>query len=349
MIRLALRQIRTEALLAFAALAVVAVALAITGPHLVYLYNTTVAPCKAPVDCSSVLRHFVGNYSILQTGLGTILLVVPALLGIFWGAPLIAREFEAGTYRLAWTQSVTRTRWLAVKLSLVGLASMAVGGLLSLMVTWWFIPIDTANMNRFTPGVFDERGIVAIGYAAFAFALGVTTGLLIRRSVPAMAATLVAFVAARLAMLYLVRPYLAPPADAGMALSSAAGLGFVPGSSGETFMADAPNIPNALLVSSRIVDNAGHVPTAQALHQFLVNSCPYIVAPGTAPSNATRGPANQTIFNDCIAQLSTQFHLAVAYQPADRYWAFQWYETAIFLGLAVILVGFCFWWVRHRV
>ena len=41
---------------------------------------------------------------------------MPALIGAFWGAPLITREFEAGTFRLAWNQSVTRARWLAIKL-----------------------------------------------------------------------------------------------------------------------------------------------------------------------------------------------------------------------------------------
>jgi len=66
-----------------------------------------------------------------------IILVVPALLGIFWGAPLVANELETGTYRLAWTQSVTRKRWLAAKLGLVGLWSMAVAGLLSFIVTLW--------------------------------------------------------------------------------------------------------------------------------------------------------------------------------------------------------------------
>ena len=86
------------------------------------------------------------------------MLVVPALIGMFWGAPLIARELETGTYRLAWTQGVTRKRWLAVKLGLVGLASMAVAGLLSLMVTWWSSPLDRVNADPFT--LFDQRGIV---------------------------------------------------------------------------------------------------------------------------------------------------------------------------------------------
>ena len=132
---------------------------------------------------------------------------MPALIGVFWGAPLVARELETGTYRLAWNQSVTRTRWLAVKLGLIGLAAMAAAGLLSLMVTWWSSPIDQAlaargpqraqRRNRFAPLLFGARGIVPIGYAAFAFALGVTVGVLIRRTLPAMATTLAVFVAVR--------------------------------------------------------------------------------------------------------------------------------------------------------
>ena len=65
-----------------------------------------------------------------------LVVLVPGIIGIFWGAPLVARELEAGTYRLAWTQSITRTRWLATKLGVVGLLSMVAAGLLSLMATW---------------------------------------------------------------------------------------------------------------------------------------------------------------------------------------------------------------------
>jgi hypothetical protein len=348
MIRLAWRQFRTQAAVAIGGLVAVAVVVAITGRQLVDLYNTTVASCLAPADCGLVNKNFVAHDSFLQTGLGALLLLVPALIGVFWGAPLIARELETGTYRLVWTQGVTRTRWLAVKVGLVGLASMAVGGLLSLMVTWWFNPIDAVNLNRFVPGVFDARGIVAIGYAAFAFALGVTAGLLLRRTVPAMATTLVAFVVVRLAILAWIRPNLIAPVNASMALSSSSGLGFGPGPAGITVMADPPSIPNGWALSSQIVDSAGQAPTDQSLHDFLSNACPSIAAPAAAPSNVSHGPANPAVFQDCIAQLSAKFHLAVLNQPADRYWTFQWYETAIFLGLALVLAGFCFWGIRRR-
>ncbi len=153
------------------------------------------------------------------------MLAIQVLTGIFWGAPLLARELENGTYRLVWTQSITRTHWLATKITLVGLASIAVAELLSVMVSCWFSPIDEVNMKRLAQGVFDERGIVAIGYAAFAFALAVTAGALIRRTLPAMAATLIAFVGVRLIVTYWLRPNLISPKQINTALPSGSNLG----------------------------------------------------------------------------------------------------------------------------
>jgi hypothetical protein len=116
---------------------------------------------------------------------GTILLA-PAVIGLFWGAPLIARELETGTDALAWNQSVTRTRWLAVKLTVGALVAMAATEALCLMQSWWAAPIGRAvgdgassgvlAQGRFTQLVFDTHGITPLGYAAFAFALGVTAG-----------------------------------------------------------------------------------------------------------------------------------------------------------------------------
>ena len=157
-----------------------------------------------------------------------ILYLAPALIGMFWGAPLVTRELEAGTFRLAWNQSVTRTRWLAVKLGLIGLAAMATAGLLSLMITWWAGPIDRAGgfpasmsqqVSRFSLVLFGARGIAPVGYAAFAFALGVTAGVLIRRTLPAMAITLAVFALIQLAWPSWVRPHLIPPVHATAAVA----------------------------------------------------------------------------------------------------------------------------------
>jgi hypothetical protein len=130
--------------------------------------------------------------------------------GLFWGAPLLAHELETGTFRLAWTQSVSRARWTLCKLGLLGLAGMALAGLCSLLVTWWSSPLDLA-VGAAPFANFDVRGIVPIAYAAFAFALGVAAGAVIRRTLPAMGATLVAFVGARLAFAQWVRPHLMAP------------------------------------------------------------------------------------------------------------------------------------------
>ena len=158
MIRFTLHQFRLQAVIAAGALASMAILLGITGLRLARLYNTTVANCSTQGNCDVVKVAFFNHYLVLWQLLGPFLLAVPALIGIFWGAPLISRELETGTFQLVWTQSMSRRRWLLVKLGVVGVTGIAVAGLLSWLVTWWMIPIDKLNMDRFQPGTFDERG-----------------------------------------------------------------------------------------------------------------------------------------------------------------------------------------------
>ncbi len=356
MIRLTWLQFRVQALVSAAALALVAVVLAVTGPHLVHVYDTTVATCTAHGDCGTATSAFLGNDHFLQAALNSLVLVLPALIGIFWGAPLIARELEAGTFRLAWTQSITRRRWLAVKLGVVGLSSVVVAGLLSLMVTWWSSPFDRVNLNRFTPAMFGERSLVPVGYAAAAFALGVTAGVLIRRTVPAMAVTLVAFVGARLAMTYWARgSFMAP-------LRILSGLHVNPGNATTTSAAD-PTRAGWILSAGQTINAAGRVigqnggigPSGNigfdvhgATLTFAgVGRCPNRI-PG-AQWGARRG-AGQRQVQAAMQACADKLHIRelLTYQPAGRYWTFQWLEMAIFLGLALALAGLCLWWVRHR-
>jgi hypothetical protein len=166
MIWLTWRQFRTQAALAVGALVVVGLVLAITGSHLMDVYSSTVVNCQAHNDCPAAVEAFSTTYRELQGWLGALMYVVPALVGIFWGAPLVARELESGTFRMAWTQTVTRTRWLIAKLALVGFAAIAAAGIFSLMVTWWSSRLDLVSMSRFE--TFDTRGVVPIGYAAVA-------------------------------------------------------------------------------------------------------------------------------------------------------------------------------------
>ena len=284
--------------------------------------------------------------------LGVLVLVAPGLIGMFWGAPLVAREFEDGTFRLAWTQGVTRTRWMAVKLAVVGLASMAAAGLLSLVVSWWSGPLDRAGLNQFA--TFDQRGIAPIGYAAFAFTLGVLAGALIRRTLPAMFVTLAVFIAVRLTEFSWLRPRLLQPVLLNLALHPASTGYGQEGTlsvlfSSPTLMPDPPNLPNTWITSLEIVNARGQALTTRVLN----SACPGIGqgrGGGGGGGLGGHSKAPQAVVNrlqDCVAKIGTTYHEAVAYQPASHYWPLQWYELAIFLSAALILVNVCLWRIRR--
>jgi ABC-2 family transporter protein len=347
MIRLAALQARMQMAVAAAGLAAVAVLLLVTGPHLVDLYRSQIEGCAATHDCSTAQTAFLRTDQTLYGLLGFLVLFVPAVLGVFLGASLVAREFEHGTHRLAWTQSVSRTRWLAVKMAVIGLAGMTVAGLVSLFVTWWAHPLDRVRMDQY--GFFDQRAVVPVAYAAFAIALGVACGILLRRTLPAMAATLAGFVAVRLGFALSIRPHLLAPSHITTPLSSGNGLGFeITPPLGVTFVAQNPTLPNAMVLSSRIVDAAGHPASAQALHTFVAGHCPAIAHPQSLTGGGPNaGPPKPNAFNHCIQLLSGRFHLATTYQPPSRYWPLQWSEFGIFMAAALVLAGVSVWRIRR--
>jgi hypothetical protein len=344
MIWLTWRQFRAQTIVAAAALAATAVALGACGLHLAHLYATSGAgACHGSAGCATADANFAnllnaGFANHLPLLFGTALVVIPVVIGIFWGAPLVSRELETGTYRMVWNQSVSPTRWLATKLGLVGLASMAAAGLFSLMVTWSASRIDKVNMNWLQPAVFSERGIAPIGYAAFAFALAVTAGVLIRRTLPAMAVTLAVFTAVQFAMRAL-RSHLIAPLHAIVPIQGMNGMTLSVGSAGTGHMTVYPaagNIPGAWIYSAQVVNSAGHV----------VHSVP-LAATGSLSPQACGG-ANGSA-QACFAGLAQHgYRQLVTYQPASRFWEFQWYETAIFVAIACALAGLCFWWIRGR-
>jgi len=356
MIRLAMLQFRIQAVTAAVALATFAVLLAATGPHLASLYAADgLGRCHGS-SCLSPASYFTGSLSrspygvlfLLSTG---IILLAPAVIGLFWGAPLIARELETGTAALAWNQSVTRTRWLAVKLAIGALAAMALTEALSLMQTWWEAPISQAvadgsgagvAQSRFSQLNFATHGVTPLGYAAFAFALGVTAGALIRRTVPAMAVTLAVFAALQVAMPLWVRPNLAPPDHVAIPVTSQGD--FSPaqtGPGGSTFTLFAvslPGQPGAWLLSSGPVDAVGQpVSATPAACASIANTGGANTGTSQASQGGSGGPAS---FLGCLG--SHGIREAIAYQPASRYWRFQLTETAIYLALALALAGYCF-------
>ncbi len=337
------RQFRVQAMVAVAALAAFAITLAITGVNLSHRYDQAgLAGCRGghrcrqlAVDFISQMHDHMSEFGLLLAGI-VVLYLVPALIGLFWGAPLIARELEAGTLRLAWNQSVSRSRWLAVKLGLIALAAMTTAGLFSLMISWWSSPIDRAislagpgsviTLSRIDPLIFGARGIVPVGYAAFALVLGVTAGVLIRRTIPAMGVTLAVFAGVQLSWPVWVRPHLISPSVVRAPLAGNFRELTVDGGSHRMTVVGAWHEAGAWVLSNQTVTPAGRVFTGPATSACLSGS-------GRA----------------CMAWLASKnLRQLVTFQPVSRFWAFQWYETAIFVLLAAALAGVCAWRISRR-
>lgn len=319
MIWLTWRQFRVQAVTAIAALVALAGYLAFLGVDLRKSY-------KDNVECTGCSRAaaqniFENDYYGMLLLTGLLLVLVPAVIGAFWGAPLIARELETGTHRLVWNQTVTRVRWLTIKLCFVMVAGIAFTGAFSALLTWAASPYDKLFDGRFDPFFFPARNIAPLGYAAFAVVLGITVGLIVRRTVLAMALTLGLVIGLQMLVPALIRPHLQPAVTEQVPFTMAAGQGI--GINGkDEVRTEGYAIPGAWVFNSdtRLYDAAGN-------------------------------PATEATISDCMGDRekvaacidAKQLHLTVTYQPADRYWTFQWVELVMYLLLAGVLAGYAFW------
>ena len=347
MTRFAWLQARTQTLAVAAALAAVAVVAAVTGVQLSHLYSSLVGSCQRP--CDTGINEFLSHDHFLQNTFDLVAMAVPALLGLFWGAPLVARELETGTYRLAWTQSVSRSRWVITKLAIGGLATALAAGALTLTITWWYRAIDKVSTNQYA--VFERRDVVPVAYALFAFAVGALIGALVRRTVPAMATTLAVYVFARIATTVWIRPHLLSPKHMTMSLLNADGFGFISRNGGPITLAARGTAPhNAWGLSSQFVTTSGQHASSAQLATFIQAHCPAL-AGRPEPQHAGKSfarLADPATFEACRARAAQSFHLLVTYQPAGRYWTFQWLEAGIFVVLAVLAALGCYWSVTKR-
>ena len=160
--------------------------------------------------CAQTAREFFNDYGNIIFTLGSLLLILPMLVGMFWGAPLVARELEHGTHRLVWTQGTSRLRWAATKIGLVSVGVLVMTSVFAGMLTWWITPVIQTSGQRFDFSIFDIHGIVVFGYTIFALALGVFAGAVTGRLLTAMATTVVGFLATRLVVMLAARPNYLP-------------------------------------------------------------------------------------------------------------------------------------------
>lgn len=346
MIWLTWRQLRGSVAVTAAALAVLAAVLVATGPGLAGRYASGIAECTRQGTCADFYNEFFGSYELEFLAVSLVVLVLPALIGLFWGAPLVARELEAGTHLLVWNQSITRRRWLAVKLGLTGLIAVAAAGLCGLMVTWWSGPLDESaseNLALMAPLVFGARGIAPMGYAAFAFVLGTTAGMMARRTLPAMALTLAVFAALQLGIPLLVRPHLMPPAVATseLGLENVDSLAIQRGGGGPVrvlLRSAVPGQAGAWVLSNELIDPSGRTISDGGEAAVPVSTTSGPCAPGGSPVAGT-----------CMAEINRLgYRQRATYQPLERFWPFQWIETGIYALLTLGLTWWAFRWVRRR-
>jgi ABC-type transport system involved in multi-copper enzyme maturation permease subunit len=328
MIWLTWRQHRKQALYTLMALAALAAVMLPTGLAMHHTFtHSGLATCLDKLstaqvtsgnlpDCGALSQQFQNQYSSL-TSVAILFVILPVFVGIFFGAPLVAREVEAGTHRLVWTQGVSRRHWALVKFGLVGAVTLALATGYALGMTWWFGPLVTNGGGRFGPVSFDVQGIAPIGYTLFAVALGIFASTIWKKMLPAMGITLAGFVVVRVLIEIFARPHYRSPLAASIPINSAEQ--FNPAS-------------GAWVYRNGVINAAGKL--------VLPNS-----TLGCAPSGGNVGIAGAVPSDDpCGGGLVSQglgpgpFSNWQQYQPASRFWEFQGIEIGIFLAMTAILL-----------
>ena len=272
--------------------------------------------------CGTLVGYFL-NYVSTGQVIATVLQAAPALIGAFVGAPVLAREMETGTFRYAWTQGFGRWRWTLAKLVPLGIAVAVAAGAFSLLFSWYYQPFftQTLSFNAQVPldaGVFDLRGVAFAAWTLAAFAIGALAGMLIRRVVTAIVATLAVYTGLAVAAgLYLREHYLTP------------------------LLAKNANPPRfAWVISQQWYAKGGQPVSQNALSQVLQQGAPQL-AGGKGGI-----PQDDPTVNQYLAQHG--YTLWTTYQPGSRFWPFQWIEGGWLLALSVLLIAATVWLVRRR-
>jgi hypothetical protein len=274
-------------------------------------HRQALASCLPPAaqpECDLLVSHFRAEFAS-RADAARYLVLLPAL-ALLVGAPALAREFEHGTFRLAWTQGVTRRRWLLSRALLLSAAVVAAAAALAAIGSWWRVPFDHVD-GRISPSGFDVEGPVVPAYALFALAAGVLAGVVLRRTLAAISVATAAFVAARVGVETLLRPHYLAPLH-----RSTAGL------------ADAAHARDWIL-DNAIVDAAGRRITSAREDLAVVHA--------------------QHAGIDAQQYLaSLGWRRVITFQPDDRFWTFQLIEAGIFVALAALALAAAVALVRHR-
>jgi hypothetical protein len=272
--------------------------------------------------CQQVMRNFSQTFSYNAGVAAALMQALPALVGAFAGAPVLARELETGTFRYAWTQGFGRVRWTMATLAPLALAVAALAGAFGLVYSWCYGPLVAVSAESpLRPTMFDLHGVAIAAWTLLAFAIGSLAGMIARRVVPAMAATLATL--AGLAFVtdaFLRQHYMAP------------------------LVTSNPNVSDPAWVINQWWSHNGHPVGSTVINQILQPVGVRQLAPG---SYQAHGPVPGN-FDPINYLLQRGYELQTSYEPATRFWTFQWVEGSWLLVLSGLLLAATIWLVRHR-
>lgn len=290
--------------------------------HDAYAAATACRPASS-IACEMLIGRFDGIDKALASGY--VLQAVPALIGAFVGAPMLARELETGTFRYAWTQGFGPWRWTLAKLVALAVVVAAAAGAISVLISWYYRPYFqpyfagnpmslTTEASPLAGGLFDLRGVAFAAWTLAAFAIGGLAGIVVRRVVPAIAATLAVYAGLAFAAgSYLRRHYLT------------------------ALITSKLNVPgSAWIISQQWTTKGGRPVSRSALGQILQ---------GTQFAGKGGVPQSLGSWQYLVHHGYTQW---TTYQPASRFWTFQWIEGGWLLALSALLIATTVWLVRRR-
>ena len=307
------------------------------------------APCHGGAfplaDATYCQRLQFQNYSVRDSqgpfllALAAVVLIIAAVIG----AMAIAGEFDRGTVRWAWTQSLTRQRWWT-DTSIVALAATAVMVTpLAITMSWWEGVVQYSG--RFDPLAFLVDGWVMIPVAMLTTALAMTVGVFLRRPgwLIALCAVVVLggyYVEQRAFRTILVSPH-----------TFIATAEVVPNESGGQYNVTSPNYQSDVFYSGvRPIGQSG-IPSngEDFVWGNRVGACQAKLAHQLfkVPINGGyESPAQMvTLFNRCDAQLGLYY--VYLYIPESQFWTLQDREGALDLALGALLWCGGWWWVRR--